>query len=204
MNKAELYKSVQIHENSRTKDRRRSMCTTIIDREKTTTEFGSLLVMFLLGSFSVQVGGAQTMPGVMSQGEMLRVGDVGCPMMTELATSVSRILSYRDEINLSSEQVDQLKNIRDSYQNDAVQLYVDLRAAMLELSNDLESEEIDMDAIKTVNNEFEKNQSELRSRNIEVFLESRAVLTTAQIEELRTRGLWNTAVLPWHQGMMKQ
>jgi Spy/CpxP family protein refolding chaperone len=109
-----------------------------------------------------------------------------------------------DEINLSSEQVDQLKNIRDSYQNDAVQLYVDLRAAMLELSNDLESEEIDMDAIKTVNNEIEKNQSELRSRNIEVFLESRAVLTTAQIEELRTRGLWNTAVLPWHQGMMKQ
>jgi Spy/CpxP family protein refolding chaperone len=187
------------------------MCTNLMERGKTTNRLGILIIVFFIGYVGAQMGSAQmispgdsTMPGMMSQAEMWRIGDVGCPMMSELATSVSRILSYSDDINLSPGQVDQLKSIRDSYQQDAVKLYANLRAAMLELSNDIENEEIDMNAIRKANGEIEKNQAELRSRNIEVFLKSRAVLTNDQIQELRTRGLWNTLVLPWHQGMMQQ
>jgi Spy/CpxP family protein refolding chaperone len=186
------------------------MCTTMMEKGKRTVGLNSFLVLLITAFFSVQVGsaqtmvpGAQTMPGMMSQGEMWRMGDIGCPMMSELATSVSRILSYRYDIDLTPEQVDQLKNIRDKYQKDAVQLYADLHAAMLELSNDLEEEEVDMGTIRNVNDKIEKDQAALRSRNIEVFLNARSVLTKDQINELRTRGLWNISVYPWHQGMMQ-
>jgi hypothetical protein len=110
---------------------------------------------------------------------------VCCPMMTT-HSSVDYFLSHSENIELSSDQVESLKVIRDSRQEERVQQAAELETAMLELDNLLSEDEIDLDVASELNQRIEAIRTRARFREIEAFAEAKRVLNTEQHERLRS------------------
>ncbi len=169
-------------------------------------------IALLLGATHLASGHEEQTPGsghMMGRGMMGydmmgygMMGDEGCPMMMNMARSVDYLLTYRYGLELSKTQVAQLKEIRDSYQKDAVTLCSDLNMEMLKLNNLLSDEELNIVQIKATNKRIGEIESELRNKNIETFKSAKMMLTREQFKKAKEMGLFDMSEMYGSQGMM--
>jgi hypothetical protein len=99
---------------------------------------------------------------------------------------ISIMLSHREELGLSSGQVETLEGLRAKFQKEAIRAEADLRVAEMDLSQLLSKERADMTAVEAKIREIEKRRADLRVARVRALESGRAVLSADQREKLRT------------------
>jgi hypothetical protein len=99
---------------------------------------------------------------------------------------ISIMLSHREELGLSSGQVQTLEGLRAKFQKEAIRAEADLRVAEMDLSQLLSKEPADMTAVEAKIREIEKRRADLRVARVRAIESGRAVLSADQREKLRT------------------
>jgi hypothetical protein len=99
---------------------------------------------------------------------------------------ISIMLSHREELGLSSGQVQTLEGLRAKFQKEAIRADADLRVAEMDLSQLLSKEPADMTAVDAKIREIEKRRADLRVARVRAIESGRAVLSADQREKLRT------------------
>ncbi|HEY7253523.1 MAG TPA: hypothetical protein VIG37_23700, partial [Methylomirabilota bacterium] len=74
---------------------------------------------------------------------------------------ISIMLSHREELGLSSGQVETLEGLRAKFQKEAIRAEADLRVAEMDLSQLLSKEPADMTAVEAKIREIEKRRADL-------------------------------------------
>ena len=98
--------------------------------------------------------GGRMEPGMMGRpriGSGMMRDDLGCPMLMGLLSNADYYLSYREELELSKNQVRSLEKIRDASEKGATRGMADLRTAMLDLRNLLKKDQVDLTEAETLN-----------------------------------------------------
>ena len=98
---------------------------------------------------------------------------------------ISIMLSHREELGLSSGQVQTLEELRAKFQKEAIRAEADLRVAEMDLSQLLSKEPADMTAVESKIREIEKRRADLRVARVRAIESGRAVLSADQREKLR-------------------
>lgn len=98
---------------------------------------------------------------------------------------ISIMLSHRDELGLSSGQVQALERLRVEFQKEAIRAEADLKVAEADLGLLLSAEPRDMAAIEAKIREIEKRRADLRVARVRSIESGRALLTADQREKLR-------------------
>jgi Spy/CpxP family protein refolding chaperone len=98
---------------------------------------------------------------------------------------ISYMLSRRDELNLSSDQVRNLERLRSDFERDAVKNEADLRVAEMDLSELLRSDPVDLKKAEAKIREIEKLRAELRLARVRAIEQGKQVLSQEQRVKLR-------------------
>lgn len=99
---------------------------------------------------------------------------------------ISIMLSHRDELGLSTGQVQSLERLRTDFQKEAIRAEADLRVAEMDLRQLLAAEPVDMSAVEGKIRAIEKRRADLRLARVRAVESGRAVLSADQREKLRT------------------
>jgi Spy/CpxP family protein refolding chaperone len=95
------------------------------------------------------------------------------------------MLRNRQELGLSSEQVQDLENLRDGYQREAIRYQADIRIAEVELQSLLKADAVDLERVKVKLQEIEHLTTELRLARIRAIGQGKALLSSEQHEKLQ-------------------
>ena len=98
---------------------------------------------------------------------------------------ITYMLSRREDLNLSTEQVRSLERLRTDFERDAVKNEGDLRVAELDLQEILKSDSVDLKKAEAKIREIEKLRADLRIGRIRAIEQGKAVLTQEQRARLR-------------------
>lgn len=95
-------------------------------------------------------------------------------------------LRHRDELELSSEQIQSLERLRADFQRDAIRRQADLRIAQLELRRLLDADFVDLKEVEANLREIERLRVDLRLARIRTIEQGKAELTSKQRAKLRS------------------
>jgi Spy/CpxP family protein refolding chaperone len=98
---------------------------------------------------------------------------------------VTIILSHRQELGLSSAQVQGLERIRDDFQREAIKLDADQRVAQMDLAALLRADPVDLAKVEAKVREIERLRSDLRIGRIRAVERGKAILTPEQRTKLQ-------------------
>jgi Spy/CpxP family protein refolding chaperone len=98
---------------------------------------------------------------------------------------ITMMLRNRQELGLSSEQVQDLENLRDGYQREAIRYQADIRIAEVELQSLLKADAVDLERVKVKLQEIEHLTTELRLARIRAIGQGKALLSSEQHEKLQ-------------------
>jgi hypothetical protein len=98
---------------------------------------------------------------------------------------ISYMLSRRDELNLSSDQVRNLERLRSDYDREAIKNEADLRVAEMDLSDLLRADAVDLKKAETKVRDIERLRAELRIARIRAIEQGKGVLSQEQRDRLR-------------------
>ena len=98
---------------------------------------------------------------------------------------ISMMLSRRDELNLSPDQVRNLERLRSDFEREAVKNESDLRVAEMDLGELLRADSVDVKRAEAKIREIEKLRAELRLGRIRAIEQGKGVLSQEQREKLR-------------------
>src|SRR4029450_5497394 len=98
---------------------------------------------------------------------------------------ISIMLSHREDLRLSSTQVQALERLRGEFQKQAIRAEADLRVAEMDLGQLLSAEPADMSAVEPKIREIEKRRADLRLARVRTVGRGRALLSADQREKLR-------------------
>jgi hypothetical protein len=98
---------------------------------------------------------------------------------------ISIMLSHREELGLSSTQVQALERLRGDFQKQAIRAEADLRVAEMDLGQLLSAEPANMSAVEPKIREIEKRRADLRLARVRTVESGRALLSADQREKLR-------------------
>jgi Spy/CpxP family protein refolding chaperone len=93
---------------------------------------------------------------------------------------ISQLLSNRETLNLSADQVRKLEQLRDNFQRQAIRNDADLRIVELDIATLLDNEPLDMAKLEHKIRESEKLRTDLRIARIRTIEQARALLTNDQ------------------------
>jgi hypothetical protein len=93
---------------------------------------------------------------------------------------ITLMLSYRDYLGLSAEQIKKLEQLRDSFQRQSIRNDADLRVIELDIAALVDNPTVDVPKIEAKIREAEKLRAELRIARIRVIEQAKAVLTAEQ------------------------
>jgi Spy/CpxP family protein refolding chaperone len=93
---------------------------------------------------------------------------------------ISQILSDREELHLSGEQVRKLEQLRDQFQRQSIRTEADLKIIELDVAALLDSESVDLAKVEQKVRESEKLRADLRIARVRALEQAKAVLTTEQ------------------------
>jgi Spy/CpxP family protein refolding chaperone len=93
---------------------------------------------------------------------------------------ISQLLSNRETLNLSADQVRKLEQLRDNFQRQAIRSDADLRIVELDIATLLDNEPVDMGKLEHKIRESEKLRTDLRIARIRTIEQARGVLTSEQ------------------------
>ena len=91
--------------------------------------------------------------------------------------AISQMLSYKEYLGLSPEQVKKLEQLRDNFQRQSIRNEADVRIVELDIAGLLDSPTADVAKVEAKIREAEKLRADLRIRTIE---QAKAVLTAEQ------------------------
>jgi Spy/CpxP family protein refolding chaperone len=98
---------------------------------------------------------------------------------------ISSMLSRRDELNLSSDQVQNLERLRSDYDREAIKNEANLRVAESDLAELLRSDSVELKKAEVKIREIERLRAELRIARIRAIEQGKGVLSQEQRERLR-------------------
>ncbi|HEX7217287.1 MAG TPA: periplasmic heavy metal sensor [Methylomirabilota bacterium] len=98
---------------------------------------------------------------------------------------ISIMLSHRDELGLSSGQVQALERLRIEFQKEATRVEADIRVAEMDLGQLQSAEPVDMKAVEGKIRQIEKRRGDLRLAQARTIESGRAQLSADQREKLR-------------------
>lgn len=127
------------------------------------------------------MGGMMGSPG----GEMMGPEGAGRTLGPE-SPWISIILRFRNELQLTKEQVSSLEKLRFEFERQATKLQADLRLAELDLNQLLSQETVSLPQAKTKIEEEARISAELRYRRLEAITQGRSALTAEQRDKLQS------------------
>ena len=98
---------------------------------------------------------------------------------------ISWMLSHREDLNLSSEQVRNLERLRSDFERDAVKREADIRVAEMDLSALLEADAVDLKKAEAKVGEIERLRADLRLARIRAIEQGKGLLSQEQHDKLR-------------------
>lgn len=93
---------------------------------------------------------------------------------------ITLMLSYRDYLGLSAEQVKKIEQLRDHFQRQSIRSDADVRIVELDIAALLDSPTVDVAKVEAKIREAEKLRAELRIARLRVIEQAKAVLTAEQ------------------------
>jgi Spy/CpxP family protein refolding chaperone len=106
-----------------------------------------------------------------------RFGGVDSP---ESRPAISQMLSYREYLALSPEQVKKLEQLRDNFQRQSIRNEADTRIVELDIAQLLDSPNVDMGKVEGKIREAEKLRGDLRIARLRTIEQAKAVLNAEQ------------------------
>jgi len=97
---------------------------------------------------------------------------------------ITQMLSHKDELGLSPDQVRKLEHLRDDFQRQSIRNDADLRIVELDIAGLLEREPVEMAKLEGKIREAEKFRADIRIARIRAIEQARAMLTTDQKKKL--------------------
>lgn len=94
------------------------------------------------------------------------------------------MLSQKDALGLSADQVRKLEQLRDDFQQPSIRNDADLRIVELDIAGLLEKEPVEMAKLEGKIREAEKLRADIRITRIRAIEQARALLTTDQKKKL--------------------
>jgi Spy/CpxP family protein refolding chaperone len=98
---------------------------------------------------------------------------------------ITIILRNRHELGLSSQQVQDLEDLRDGYQREAIRYQAEIGIAEVELQSLLRADAVDLEQVKVKLQEIEHVKTELRLARIRTVEQGKALLSSEQHEKLQ-------------------
>jgi len=98
---------------------------------------------------------------------------------------ITIMLRHRDELRLSGQQVQDLENLRDGYQREAIRYDADLRIAEMDLQRLLKTDPVDLEQVKLKLHEIEDLKTATRFARIHAIEQGKALLSPEQHEKLQ-------------------
>jgi hypothetical protein len=98
---------------------------------------------------------------------------------------ISLMLSHREKLGLSADQVRQLERLRDDFQRESIRKDADQRIAELDLERLLEGPSVDMARVEAKIREIEKLRADLRLARIRAVEKGKEQLTPEQRAKLQ-------------------
>jgi Spy/CpxP family protein refolding chaperone len=98
--------------------------------------------------------------------------------------AISQMLSHKDALGLSADQVRKLEQLRDDFQRQSIRNDADLRIVELDIAGLLEKEPVEMAKLEGKIREAEKLRADIRITRIRAIEQARALLTTDQKKKL--------------------
>jgi Spy/CpxP family protein refolding chaperone len=95
------------------------------------------------------------------------------------------MLSHRDKLGLSADQVRQLERLRSDYEKESIRKDADLRIAEMDLQTLLDSPAVDMGKVESKVREIEKLRADLRLARIRAVEKGKEQLTSEQRQKLQ-------------------
>src|ERR671919_1192799 len=89
---------------------------------------------------------------------------------------ITIILRHRHELSLSPQQVQDLENLRDGYQREAIRHEADIRIAEMDLQRLLKTDTVNLEQVKEKLQEIEHLKTELRFARIHAIEQGKALL----------------------------
>jgi Spy/CpxP family protein refolding chaperone len=93
---------------------------------------------------------------------------------------ISEMLSRRDELGLSQDQVKRLEQLRDNFQRQTIRNNADARIVELDIAALLTSPSVDLTKVEAKVREAEKLRADLRIARIKTLEQAKGVLTAEQ------------------------
>jgi Spy/CpxP family protein refolding chaperone len=112
-------------------------------------------------------------------------GRPGAPARHEQRPLISLMLSHREKLGLSADQVRQLERLRSEYEKESIRKDADLRIAEMELEGLLESPAVEMPKVEAKVREIEKLRADLRLARIRVVEKGKEQLNSEQRQKLQ-------------------
>jgi Spy/CpxP family protein refolding chaperone len=108
----------------------------------------------------------------------------------------------KEQLKLNDDQVAKLRKIRSDYQKEMIKRKANLRIAMLELWETIDTKNLDMGKAEKKVKELEAMQSDLMLYRIKTLQETRKFLTDEQYEQFRELGFRAMRGMMGRHGMM--
>jgi len=97
---------------------------------------------------------------------------------------ITLMLRHRHELNLSSQQVQHLEDLRDGYQREAIRYDADIRIAEVDLQRLLKADSVDLEQVKGKLQEIGNLKAEIQLARIRAIEQGKALLSPEQHEKL--------------------
>jgi Spy/CpxP family protein refolding chaperone len=94
--------------------------------------------------------------------------------------TITQILSYRDYLSLTAEQVKKLEQVRDHFQRQSIRTDADLKIVELDIASLLDSPTVDVAKVEAKIREAEKLRADLRIARVRIIEQAKSVLTAEQ------------------------
>jgi len=98
---------------------------------------------------------------------------------------ISQYLSYKNELNLSSDQVAALKKHKREIDKSVIRLDAAIKVAQIEMEELLNENKVDMDKVENKIREIEKNRTERSLKQVRLLTEAKNILTEDQLEKFK-------------------
>ena len=102
-----------------------------------------------------------------------------------VAEAIEPYLEFREELNLSEQQMSDLESILSSLRKDEIRREADLQIAEVELDEFLRAEKVDLSKVKSKLEEIGKLQANLKFLHIKAKEDGKKVLTEEQLNKFR-------------------
>lgn len=98
---------------------------------------------------------------------------------------ISQMLSSKEYLQLTAEQVRKLEQLRDNFQRQSIRVDADLKIIEMDIAESLENDPVEVSKVERKIREAEKQRTDIRIARIRVIEQAKAVLNAEQKKKLQ-------------------